>query len=575
MTGAAERRSPARRLWRAARTRLVPPWVAGYGAAALRGDLLAGLTVAVMLVPQGMAYALLAGLPPYYGLYASMVPLVAYALLGTSRQLAAGIVALDMLIVGAALAEMEATTPAAAAGVALTLSLMVGGIQLVLGAGRLGFITDFISRPVIVGFTTAAPLLIGLSQIGNLTGMELPRSSHLIGIGEGIYAHFTEIHPASTILGVAAVAWLWAGRRFRPRLPHALAVVALGTLAVYALDLPAQGVRIIGPVASGLPAIALPAGLDVDTVQSLFGTAVTLVLIQLVTVISMGKMIASRTREAVYPNRELVALGAGNLLGGLCQSPPTSASFSRTAVNMGANAQSPLSNAVAAAIVVVAVLTLDEALAYIPLPVLAAIILVSAIGMIDPRETQSIFGLHRVEGAVAALTMAVTLLVGIEEGVLLGIGASVALMLYRASRPRIAVLEAHPETGRLVDRTQYDDTRALPNVLVLRVDGALHFANAEFMRRAVLETVDRTREPPLRVLLDGRGINGIDVTAAGVLRDLLDDLELRGVELVLTGFKASPRRMIDRSNLDERVATIEFSAAEVLDLLDAPDDEAS
>lgn len=555
--------------------RLLPAWLRAYDRATLRADALAAVTVAVLLIPQGMAYALLAGIPPVHGLYASLVPLAAYALLGQSRQLAAGIVALDMLIVGAAIAHFGPPSPAAAAGIAITLSLMAGAIQLAVGLLRLGFITDFISRPVIVGFTTAAPLLIGLGQLGNLTGIHVPAAPDLIGITRGLALHFTEIHPPSAALGLAAAAWLWAGRRYRPRWPHGLAVVVIGTLLVWLLDLPARGVAIIGPITAGLPKPALPP-LDIDVARALFPTAVTLALIQLVTVISMGRLLASRNREMVRPNRELTALGAANLLGGLFQSPPVSASFSRTAVNVAAGARTPLQNGLAALLVLAAILTLDHALAYIPLPVLAAIILVAALSMIDPAETRSIFDLHRAEGFVAVITMTVTLLIGIEEGVLLGIGASLALMLYRMSRPRIAVLERHPDTGRFVDRAHHEGTLPIPGLVVLRVDGALHFANAEHMRRAVLAHVDHAPERPRRVLLDGRGINSIDVTAAGVLRDLLDDLDHRDVELALTGFKASPRRVIDQSRLDERVAhhAIELSAAEVVELLDRAREEA-
>lgn len=555
--------------------RFLPLWLRGdYRRADLRRDALAGLTVAVMLVPQGMAYALLGGVPPVYGLFASMVPLLVYAVIGGSRQLAAGIVALDMLIVGGAIAGAGPVTPEEAAGLALVLSAMVGAIHLALGLLRLGFVTDFISRPVIVGFTTAAPILIALGQIGNLTGMQLPRGSTLVGLAAPALAHLDRIDPASTAVGLGAVLYLAIGRRLRPRWPHALVVVSAAGALVALLDLDAGGVRTLGPVDAGLPPFSL-AAVDPGTARGLFPSAITLALVQLMTVISLGKTIASRNREAIAPDRELCAIGLGNLLGSAFAAPPTSASFSRTAVNVSAGARSPLANGFAALAVALAVLFAGDLLARIPLPALAAIIIVAATGMIDLAETREIFDLHRAEGGVAVLTTAVTLLLGIEEGVLLGIGASMMLMLYRASRPRVAVLERDP-AGRFVDRALNPQTRPVPGVIVLRIDGALTFANAEHIRRTVLEHVGAV-EGATAVVLDGRGINGIDVTAAGVLRDLLDALDARGVPLHLTGFKGPSRRVLGRSRLDARVANpaLTMSPQEVVQMLaeEAADDD--
>ena len=543
---------------------LTPVWLPGYDRRTARGDLLAGLTVAVMLVPQGMAYALLGGVPPVYGLFASMVPLLVYALLGGSRQLAAGIVALDMLVVGAVVSRL-ADGPTEAVGIALTLSLMVGALHLALGLLRLGFVTDFISRPVIVGFTTGAPVVIGLSQLGHLSGMHLPRGSTLGALIEGIAGHVGEVDPASTVVGAVACAWLVLGKRVAPKLPHPLLVVGLSGLAVWLLGL--ESVATLGPIAAAVPTPGIDR-LRPDLVVELLPTAFTLLAIQLMTVISLGRFVARRTRSVVAPDRELTAVGVGNLLGGLFSAPPTSASFSRTAVNRDAGARTPMANGFAALAVIGAALFARDLMAHIPLPTLAAIILVAAVGMIDLAEMRTVYALHRAEGAVALLTCVMTLLVGIEQGVLSGIGASLFVMLYRTSRPRVAVLQRHPVSGRFVDRAVVPDTAAAPGALVLRVDGALHFANAEHIRRTVLAHVDAETDTEA-VVLDGRGINSIDVTAVAVLRDLLDALDDRGIPLHLARFKGAARQVIGRSRLRDRFAdtAVELSPREVIDLL--------
>lgn len=549
---------------------LQPVWLDGYDRTRARGDLIAGLTVAVMLVPQGMAYALLGGVPPVYGLFASMVPLLAYAVFGGSRQLAAGIVALDMLIVGGVVARLGVDGGDAVA-VALTLSMMVGLLHLALGLLRLGFITDFISRPVIVGFTTAAPVIIGLSQLGHLTGMHLPRGSTLGALVEGVAGHIGELDLASSAVGLGACAWLIVGRRLAPKLPHPLLVVVLSGLAVGLIGL--GSVPTLGPIAAAVPAPSVGA-LRPGLVGELFPSALTLLAIQLMTVISLGRFVARKTRSVISPNRELCATGMANLLGGLFSAPPTSASFSRTAVNRDAGARTPLSNGFAALAVVAAALFARPLMAHIPLPALAAIIIVAALGMIDLAELRTVYHLHRAEGAVALLTGAVTLLLGIEEGVLSGIGASLFLMLYRTSRPRVAVLQRHPDSGAFVDRALNAGTAPAPEALVLRIDGALNFANAEHIRRTVLEHVDGADDISA-VVLDGRGINGIDVTAVGVLRDLLDALDSRGVPLHLTRFKGPARQVINRGRLRARFADTAFSLSprEVVALLCEDDDD--
>ncbi len=534
-----------------------------------RGDVIAALTVAVMIIPQSMAYAMLAGLPPVYGLYASLVPLLAYPIFGTSHQLAFGIVALDMLIVASVLAEFDPASAADAAALAVTLAAMVGVIHLVLGLLRLGFISDFLSRPVVVGFTTAAPLLIGLSQLGNLTGVTLPRQQELIGLGWEMTRHLGGIHLISTGLGLGSILWLALGRRLWPRFPHALAVVIAGGLATWGLGLHGDGVAIVGAIDNTLPSPQLPA-FEADTIRGLLSSAVTLAAVQIMIVMSLGRVLANRHGDEFYPNRELVALGTANLLGSLFRSVPVSVSFSRTAVNVEAGARTPLANAFAAVVVALCMLVATAAIAFIPRPALAAIIMVSAFSMISLRETRTIFTLHRTEGLIAVMTMLVTLLVGIKEGVLLGLLAALVDMLYRASRPRVAVLALDPATGDYHDIAGNPHLQPDPHHLVLRVDGAITFTNAEHIRRIVLGHLD-AREGIERVIIDGAGINHIDATAIDAFGSLLDSLDRRRIPLYLTRIKGAARAVLRRGGLTGRIANdvLELDTDTVVDAIEA------
>lgn len=543
-------------------------WLGTYSRADLQADLVAGLTVGVVLVPQSMGYAMIAGLPPLHGLYASLVPLVVYALLGTSRQLAAGVVALDMLIVAAG-ASRVARSPQDALVVALTLAMMVGVIHLAIGALRLGFIAEFISRPVIVGFVTAAPLLIGLGQLDELLGLPAADSHHLVSLVADIGRNLDAMSLASLLLGLVSLLVLLGLRRVHRALPAALIALALGGGLVWALGLRGEVATVAGagaPMArAAAPFEVLPA-LDPRLWRSLLPTALTLVLIQLVTVVSINKTTASLGNGPSSANRELAAIGASNLLGSFAGSTPVSASFSRTALNVQAGAASPLANGFAALVVGVAILALGGLMAWIPRPTLAAVIMVAAFALVDFGETRRIFELRRAEGYLALFTFAATLLIGIEEGVLLGIGASMVQMLYRASRPHVAELGRDPQSNELRELGRASGAVPIDGVVVLRVDGSLSFASADFTRRVVLERVEEDAEQVQAVVIDARGVNDLDTSAVSTLHELLDRLEEHGVRLYLTNVKGRVRELIERSDIDDRLgnATLRVRNRDVL-----------
>ena len=535
----------------AVRASLRPPWFDEVDPRSLRRDLVAGLSVGVMLVPRGMPYATPGGLPPIYGLYASLVPLLAYPLFGSSRQLAVGIVALDMLIVGAGLARLAEPGTDRYIGLAMALAMLVGALQIAMGALRLGFLADLLSRPVITGFTAAAALVIAAGQLGPLLGLELPRSEFVFEIVAAAAPALAEAHLATAGMAAGAVLALVLIRRFLPRVPGPLVVVVLGTFITWEWDLGAKGVAVTGAVPAGLPAPALPS-LAWSDLRALLPVAATLVLLQLMTVISLGRALSAGHRYTVEPNRELMGIGAANLLGSVFRSVPVSASFSRSAVNDRAGARTPLANVFAAALVVATLLFLTRLFAYLPRAVLSAIIVVGVLGLVRPREFVSLIRTHRRDGILALVTAAATLLLGIQEGVVVGVVASTLAVLVRISRPNIVELGLVPGTRFFRDPRRFAEAEPIPEVKVLRVDAAFSFFNANYFRDYVLEQSEAAEGPGAAkriraVVLEARGINDLDTTALEALRELAGTLEQWGIGLFLAGLKGRVRDVIQRA----------------------------
>lgn len=525
-------------------------WLAEYDGSALRGDLMAGLAVGVMLVPQAMAYALIAGLPPVYGLYASLVPLLIYPLIGGAKRLAVGIVALDMLVVGTGLERIGATDTETVVGLALMLTALVGVLHLVFGLLRLGFVAEWLSRPVTSGFMIAAPLLIAISQLDSLLGVEVERG-HPAVVLWGLVEKVPETNAWAAAIGGGGILVLVLAKRYVPRLPRALVVVGAAT-ALVTFWPPLQGaVPAIGAFEAGLPSLTLPA-VDLANARDLLGTAVTLALLQLMVTVTLARSLAEKGDD-VRPNRELAALGGANLVGSLFGSLPVSASISRTAVNADAGARSPLANLFAAGVVALALVALPDVFARVPMAALAAIIIASAVPMIDLKELRELFEVRRSEGWLAIGTLLTTLAVGIQEGLVFGIGASMAHLLYRQSRPHVAVLGRLP-SGDYRDQAIFDDAEPVPDVLVLRVDAPVTFANADWLRRTLREEIRGAEPRPTTLVVDGRGINLLDATGADALVTLAEELADEGLRLALVNLNAEVRRIIERSGVKDELA---------------------
>ena len=548
-----------------------------YGKTELRGDLIAGLTTAVMLIPQGMAYAMLAELPPIVGLYASLLPLALYSLFGSSRQLAVGPVAMVSLLVASGVGAIAEAGTAGYVAYALLLALMVGALQLVMGLARLGFLVNFLSHPVISGFTSAAALIIGMSQLKHLLGVDIARSHHVHTIVLEAGRRLGETNLISLGIGVGAIALLIALKRFAPNFPRALVVVVAGTLAVFGLGLDGRGVAIVGEVPAGLPGFELPR-LELDAIEALWPTALTIALVGFMESISVAKHFARRNKYEVDANQELVALGLANLAAGVTRGYPVTGGFSRTAVNAQAGARSGLAGLITAGVIGLTLLFLTPLFYYLPKTVLAAIIMVAVFGLIDVAEVRHLWKVNRSDLALLVLTFAATLGLGIEIGILVGVGASLALFVVRSTRPHTAVLGRLPggEVYRNVDR--YPEAETLPGVLILRIDAQFYFGNVTFLKQT-LETLIASAEGQTihAVVLDASGINNLDSSADAALQEILSDFGDRGISLHIASLKGPVRDAMKRSGLwaklaGRRTKTVHASVLAAIAERDAGDD---
>jgi sulfate permease, SulP family len=528
----------------------------GYDRDRLTADLSAGLTVGVMLIPQGMAYALIAGMPPIYGLYASLVPLVVYALMGTSRQLAVGPVAMISLLVAAGVGPLAGGDPQRYIELALLLALLVGVLQMAMGLLRFGFLTNFLSHPVLAGFTSAAALIIGASQLRHLVGVDLPNSNHIHAILAALVARLGAVDLLTLGVGVVAIVLLVAFKRWRPTFPGALAVVAVFTAAASFLGLEGAGLRVVGEVPGGLPLPAVPT-LDLSAVAALLPVALAIALVGFMESIAVAKVYAARHRYPVDPNQELLALGAANVVGAFFRAFPVTGGFSRTAVNDQAGARTTVATLISAAIIGLTLLFLTGLFRTLPNAVLAAIVLTAVASLVQWREAVHLWQVDRKDFAIMMATFAATLGIGIEQGILVGVVVSLGALVYETSRPHAAVLGRLPGTDTFRNRLRHPEAEAPEGVTVYRLDAALCFANAEFLGDQVRGLV--AAEPAPRALVfDFHAVNGMDSTALHQLDALVLELRGRGVEVFFAGVKGPVMDRFRRAHLVSRIGADHF-----------------
>jgi SulP family sulfate permease len=536
-------------------------WMPAYKKQWLPGDLSAGLTVGIMLIPQGMAYAMIAGLPPVFGLYAALIPQVIYALMGTSRQLAVGPVAMDSLLVASGLGALSLSGIEEYISMAIFLALFMGGLQLVFGLLRMGFLVNFLSKPVISGFTSAAAIIIGLSQLKHLLGTDIEGSNQIHILLSNAVATLGDTNLITLGIGLGAIVLIKGLKKVNPRIPGALVAVIIGVVVVYFLGLFNSGVRIVGDVPGGLPAFTLPT-VEVSRISELFPIALTLALIAFMEAISVAKAVEEKRGEnRVNANQELVALGASNIVGSLFQSYPTTGGFSRTAVNDQAGAHSGLAALVSSAVVGLTLLFLTPAFYYLPNAVLASIIMVAVFGLIDVKYPRQLWKNRKDEFVLLLVTFVLTLGLGIKEGILLGVLLSLLLLVYRISKPHIAILGKIRGTNyfRNLDRFA-EDAEDSDQLLILRFDGQLFFGNKDYFREQLGKQVLKKGDTLKYIILNAEAINYIDSSAVFMLRALIADLKKDGIRFVVAGAIGPTRDIFHHSKLIDEIGRENFFA---------------
>lgn len=524
-------------------------WLPNYKKSYLSGDISAGLTVGIMLIPQGMAYAMIAGLPPVFGLYASLIPQVIYAILGTSRQLAVGPVAMDSLLVASGLGALAISGIDEYVAMAIFLALFMGAIQLGLGLLRMGFLVNFLSKPVISGFTSAAAIIIGLSQLKHLLGTDIERSNQVHILLKNAFITITETNLITLGIGVLAIVIIKVIKKINKGIPAALVVVVLGILGIYTFGLNELGVKIVGEVPSGLPSFGVPS-IDYSRISELVPIALTLALIAFMEAISVAKAVEEKHDDyEVDPNQELIALGTSNIIGSLFQSYPTTGGFSRTAVNDQAGAKTGVSPIISALVVGLTLLFLTPLFYYLPNAVLAAIIMVAVFGLIDFKYPIELFKNRRDEFFLLLATFLITLTVGIKEGILIGVLVSLLLLVYRTSRPHIAVLGRIKNTDYFKNINRFpEDTETFIDFLIVRFDAQLYFGNKEYFRKELLKLVGLEEEIKY-VILNAEAINYIDSSAVHMMRQLISELKTKNIKFIITGAIGPTRDILYSSKL--------------------------
>ncbi|MCS6929363.1 MAG: solute carrier family 26 protein [Saprospiraceae bacterium] len=533
-------------------------WLPSYTKNDLRGDLSAGLTVGVMLVPQGMAYAMLAGMPPIYGLYAATVPLILYALLGTSRQLAVGPVAMVSLLTATGVSAMAEPGSASYIGLVLTLAFVVGIVQFALGVFRLGFMVNFLSHPVISGFTSAAAIVIALSQLKHLLGISIPRSEHAHEILINAARNIESLHWPTFAIGLSAIAIIQLFRKWSPAFPSALVVVVLSILGVWLGNLESYGVKVVGEIPQGLPALSIPI-FDWPTMQKLIPIAMAIALVGFMESIAVAKAIQARHRNyKVDANQELIALGMANMGGAFFSSIPVTGGFSRTAVNDQAGARTGVASLISASLVIITLLFLTPLFYYLPNAILAAVIMVAVYGLIDYKEARHLWHSNRSDFVLWMVTFAATLVVGIEQGIGLGVLLSLALVIYRTTRPHIAVLGRVPGTFFYRNIERFDNLEQRPDVLIVRFDSDLYFANVNYFLDTINELAARKGNALRVLIINAESINNLDSSGVHAIEELLLQFRQRGIDVYFVSVKGPVRDAMARAGLIEKIGPEKF-----------------
>ena len=529
-------------------------WLPNYKKEFFKNDLGAGLAVGIMLIPQGIAYAMIAGLPPIYGLYTAMIPQMVYAVFGTSRQLSVGPVAMDSLIVASGVATLAEIGTEHFIEFAILLAFMMGVLQVLFGIFKLGFLVNFLSRPVISGFTSAAALIIALSQLKHLMGVDIQRNNKIHGLVFDALEHLKDINFITLAIGIISVLILVFFKRFSKIIPAALVVVVLGIVLVKFLNLDQIGVKIVGDIPSGLPNFVVPS-FEKQTLINLFPIALTLSFIGFLEAISVAKAVELKHNDyKVIPNQELIALGMGNIVGSFFQTYPATGGFSRTAVNNQAGAKTPMASIISGTVVGLTLLFFTPLFYYLPEAVLAAIIIVAVFGLLDFTVPKQLLKYSKRELVILNVTLLITATVGIKEGIFVGVILSLGMLIYTTTKPHIAILGRIPDTHFYRNIKRFEGLLITSEeILIVRFDAQLFFANVQYFKDKLETSVAGKGKKLKLIIIDGESINSIDSSGVYMLNDVITKYRRLNVDIAFTGMKGPVRDVLEKSGIIKKI----------------------
>lgn len=523
----------------------------GYQRAWLPNDLLAGLSVAAIQVPTAIAYATLAGFRPEVGLYASVLPLVAYACFGSSRQLIVGPDSATCAMVAATLLPLAGHDPHRYADYSVVLALLVGLCSIAGGVARLGFVADFLARPILTGFLNGIGLSIIVGQFGKLSGIPLVSKAFFAQLWE-LGARFGETDAATLTLGAGLLVMLIALKRLAPKVPGPLAGVIVGGLIVFAFDLSAHGVVVVGDVPSGLPSFGIPS-VEPDHVHPLLVGALGITLVSYCSAMLTARSFAARNHYEIDANQDLVALGVANVAAGLSQGFVISGADSRTAVNDAVGGKSRLTGVFAAVATGAVVLFLTAPMRYIPAAALAAVLIVAGAGLIDTATLARLRGISRFEYRLSIATTLGVLIVGVLPGILVAVALALIKVLTAASRPTDAILGTIPGEEGQHDIAEHADAATVPGLIVYRFDAAPLFFNAGYFKQRIRGVVASAAEKPSWLLYSAEAANMLDFTGAEAMEEIRSELAAQGITLAIARSRGVFDAMLRLTGLADRI----------------------
>ena len=524
-----------------------------YNRSTLYSDLIAGLSIAVIVIPQGLAYAMIAGLPPIYGLYAALVPQFIHGIMGTSRHPAVGPVALDSLVVAIALGALSLSGIGEVVAAAIFLATMVGILQITMGLLQMGVLANYLSRPVISGFTSAAAIIIGLNQVEHLLGLQIESSNQIQKMLLSVAQNFNETHLITVVVGVSAMSLILVTKKYFSKFPSSLLVSVFGVLLIWSTRWDLHGVEIVGYIPAGLPNFDLLT-VSPELMRDMLPFALTLAVIGYVEIISITKELEEQEEKYfLKPNKELMALGTANLVGSFFQSYPVSASFSRSAVKFQSGALTGMTAVFSASIVGLTLLFFTSLFFYLPIAVLAGIIMVAVIRLINIRYAIDLYKTRRDEFFLLLITCLLTLFVGISQGILIGTLLSLLLMVIRTSKPHYAILAKVSGTNYYKNISRFEtDANNDDNILILRFDAQLFFGNRDYFRKIVFEEIEK--KPNLKgFILVARGITYVDSSGLSTLSAMIKSFQQKGILFMVAGAIGPTRDLLQKSKLTDLI----------------------